>query len=64
MNTLEAAFVWPIIFAVFSGAVLLGIKTAGVTFKQIRYYESLSDGADTAEIARVVEVVYETIDSI
>lgn len=64
MNTLETAIVWPVIFIVFTLGLILGIRTAQVSFKQIEHYEEESKSVSPAEIRRIVEVVYETIDDI
>ena len=64
MNTLETAIVWTLVFLIMTGAVFLGIKTAQVTISQIRNYENNEKETSPAEITRIVEVIYETIDEI
>ena len=64
MNTLETALIWPVIFIVFTAGMILGIKTAQVSFKQIERYGEESSSFSPSDIRRIVEVVYETIDDI
>ena len=64
MNTIETVIVWSVFFAIMTGAVFLGISTARVTFSQIGKYEESDHSAKPAEITRLVEVIYETIDNI
>ena len=64
MNTLETALIWPVIFIVFTAGLILGIRTAQVSFKQIEHYGEENSSFSPADVRRIVEVVYETIDDI
>ena len=64
MNTLETAIVWPVIFMVMTVGMIFGIKTAELSFRQIGRYEAENESTSPAEIRRLVEVVYETLDEI